>query len=281
MLKFFSKNNNNNMEQHDFQKITPEELKEFKFNTWIPEGIGDLYDGNMDKLFFSKVTLKYFLEYIKPNDKVLDVGAGTGRLSLALAEIGCDVTAIDISESMLKKLDEKKGDKKIKTVVANCENLGFEDSSFDSVVSLDAMIHFPNWQDFLSEQVRIVKKNGIIAFNFYSGDNFNVIENNRNKASSYLTGGHFYANATKDELYEICKKYNLELVKLQPFNFFHQNVFSYGYLTSEEQINFNALLRKMLHSHKIMDLIVQLEEKIVKNMSNEDCSNMLVVLRKK
>jgi SAM-dependent methyltransferase len=42
-----------------------------------------------------------------PGAKVLDVGAGTGAMSLLAAELGYDVTALDLSEGMLSKARAK------------------------------------------------------------------------------------------------------------------------------------------------------------------------------
>jgi ubiquinone/menaquinone biosynthesis C-methylase UbiE len=47
--------------------------------------------------------------------KILDVGAGTGRLAVELAKKGALVTALDVSEAMLEVLQRK--NKKIKTVL--------------------------------------------------------------------------------------------------------------------------------------------------------------------
>ncbi|MCX6780475.1 MAG: class I SAM-dependent methyltransferase, partial [Candidatus Magasanikbacteria bacterium] len=63
--------------------------------------------------------------------KVLDVGAGTGRLSILLSKAGAAVTALDVSDEMLKVLKNK--DEKIETIVGDAESLPFEDSSFDIV----------------------------------------------------------------------------------------------------------------------------------------------------
>ncbi len=45
-----------------------------------------------------ELTKRFLNRYIKPGDKVLDVGGRPGRYSLYLAEKGCDVTLADLSE---------------------------------------------------------------------------------------------------------------------------------------------------------------------------------------
>jgi len=46
---------------------------------------------------------------IEPGDQVVDIGCGAGQLSLALAERGARVLAIDASETMIAKLEERAG----------------------------------------------------------------------------------------------------------------------------------------------------------------------------
>ena len=45
-------------------------------------------------------------DHVKPGDKVLIAGAGHGKDAIRAAEIGADVTVVDISETMLKKLQQ-------------------------------------------------------------------------------------------------------------------------------------------------------------------------------
>jgi SAM-dependent methyltransferase len=56
---------------------------------------GDLYELNLIDLF--------------PGETILDVGAGTGRLAVPLAEHAAHVTALDVSKGMLEKLKEHMG----------------------------------------------------------------------------------------------------------------------------------------------------------------------------
>ena len=53
------------------------------------------------------VSKEYIDKYLKENDKILEVGAGTGRYSLHYASKGYDVTAIEFTEHNLDILKSK------------------------------------------------------------------------------------------------------------------------------------------------------------------------------
>jgi ubiquinone/menaquinone biosynthesis C-methylase UbiE len=64
---------------------------------------------------------------------VLDLGAGTGVSSFALADAGAEVVAVDASRPSLDLLESKRGDREIDVVEADFRNLRL-DSEFDAVV---------------------------------------------------------------------------------------------------------------------------------------------------
>ncbi len=41
-------------------------------------------------------TMKYIEKYLTPDSRILEIGAGTGRYSIALAEMGFDVTSVEL-----------------------------------------------------------------------------------------------------------------------------------------------------------------------------------------
>lgn len=90
--------------------------------------------------------------------KILDVGAGTGRLSLVLGKAGAQVTALDVSMEMLKILAKKNG--KIETVVGEADDLPFEDNTFDFVTATFLIVHLKNPTAFFDEAYRVLKDNG-------------------------------------------------------------------------------------------------------------------------
>ena len=52
----------------------------------------------------------FIRRYVDPGDRVLDAGSGPGRFSIALAELGATVTALDLSERQLQMAKEKIGE---------------------------------------------------------------------------------------------------------------------------------------------------------------------------
>ena len=119
-------------------------------------------------------SMKYIKEYLKEfnNPKILDVGAGTGKYSINLANDGYDVTALELVKHNLKVI-EKNSDK-VKVIQGNATNLSkFKDESFDIVLLFGPMYHLMTDEEkikALSEAKRVTKKNGYILVQYFMND---------------------------------------------------------------------------------------------------------------
>lgn len=91
--------------------------------------------------------------------KVLDVGAGTGRLAIRMARAGARVTALDISEQMVNKLQVISY--KLQVVTGDAESLPFKDDSFDTVVATFLIVHLKDLRRFFDEAYRVLKNGGL------------------------------------------------------------------------------------------------------------------------
>ena len=93
--------------------------------------------------------------------RVLDMGCGTGRHTLWLAQAGAEVTGIDFSEAMLAKAHEKAKGYSIDLIVHDLhQRLPFETGQFDMVVSGLVLEHIADLAHYFSEIARVLGNPG-------------------------------------------------------------------------------------------------------------------------
>ncbi len=116
-----------------------------------------------------RTSMKYIHKYIDAdvatgNFKILDIGAGTGRYSVALANEGYDVTAVELVKYNLGILKSKNSS--VKAMQGNALNLKkLADNHFDLTLLFGPMYHLFGFEDklkALNEAKRVTKPNGII-----------------------------------------------------------------------------------------------------------------------
>jgi malonyl-CoA O-methyltransferase len=98
--------------------------------------------------------------------EVLDVGAGTGRHAVRVAQRGARVTAVDFSEEMLARARQKTGADRVRWLVHDVAlPLPFEARSFDRVLSALVLEHIPvdDLASFFRDLGRVACDDGLIV----------------------------------------------------------------------------------------------------------------------
>ena len=179
------------------------------------------------------VTLKYIHEAIAGRSglNILDVGAGTGRYSVALAQEGHQVTAVELVERN-RKVIESKHQAGVHIWPGNAMDLSFlPDDNFDITLIFGPMYHLHTEEERLkafNEAKRVTKKGGIILVAYVMNE-YSVIEYcfKKNKIKDIVAVGtiteDFHTISDEKELYsylrledidKLNKKAGLERIKI-------------------------------------------------------------------
>lgn len=121
-------------------------------------------------------------------ETILDIATGTGDLAISLAKTSASkITGLDISEGMLsvgrKKIEKLNLNNKIEMVLADSEEIPFEDASFDAITVAFGVRNFENLEKGLNEIYRVLKKGGV----------FVVLETSIPTKTPYKQGYKFYS----------------------------------------------------------------------------------------
>ncbi len=103
---------------------------------------------------------------VNSNNKVLDVGCGTGVVALTAARCGADVCGSDLTPELIERAKEnsKIAQLEVDFKVADVEDLPYDDNQFDFVLSQFGHMFAPRPMIAINEMLRVLRPGGVIAF---------------------------------------------------------------------------------------------------------------------
>lgn len=168
-------------------------------------------------------TMHYIEKYIRTGGRVLEIGAGTGRYSHALARRGYTVDAVELVEHNIEIFRKNiLPDEKITITQGNALDLSaFPDNEYDITLCLGPLYHLYNKEDkrqALREAIRVTKPMGVIFAAYVISDGCLVDEGfhrgNINVAD-YIQNGlldpeTFAAYSEPKDLFELVRKEDVD-----------------------------------------------------------------------
>jgi ubiquinone/menaquinone biosynthesis C-methylase UbiE len=137
--------------------------------------MGEIYD--LVPAYSKRGDQEFFIQYCKDADgKILDLGCGTGRILIPIAETGCQITGLDLSKHMLSRCREKISDldievqKRIRIVQGNMAEFDIDDNFHTAIITFRAFQHLIDANDQLSCLKNInkhLKNNGRLIFDVF------------------------------------------------------------------------------------------------------------------
>ncbi|MBE6572229.1 MAG: class I SAM-dependent methyltransferase [Ruminococcaceae bacterium] len=169
-------------------------------------------------------TMKYLEKYLRPDMRILEIGAATGRYSHSLAQKGYQVDAVELVEHNIEifKRNTKVGEK-VSVTQGDATNLfGFQSNTYDIVLLLGPMYHLFT-EDLklkaLSEAIRVTKKNGVVfvaycmgdasvlSYGFIRGEIHNIIEKCMLNTETFDTFSHPW------DIFELYRKEDIDKLR--------------------------------------------------------------------
>lgn len=140
------------------------------------DSVTEQFDDFTQRLTHPLAKLLVEFAEIAPHEKILDIGTGTGVVSLEASQLISNpgkIYGIDLSPEMLATAEKKAGEQNVRQKIIframDAESLDFDDRMFDAAVSLFALLHFPNPLTALREIFRVLRPGGRLVLAIGSG----------------------------------------------------------------------------------------------------------------
>ncbi|MCR5558686.1 MAG: GNAT family N-acetyltransferase [Butyrivibrio sp.] len=216
-----------------------------------------LEDDRLERSIHGKLeyatTMHYIHRFADSSSKVLEVGAGTGRYSLALAKEGMDVSAVELVQNNFECLQKNcEGLDNIKAFQGDATNLShFADSSFDLTLVLGPMYHLYEKEDVnsaIDEAIRVTKPGGTMMFAFIS-------------VFAIMYSNYFYGTWQEGQEENFTKDYKVRHFKEQLFT---------GYDVNEFEALFDGKEIEWITTTGVDGLIEPIEDRSDFSISDDD-----------
>ena len=165
------------------------------------------------------LTMEYIEKYLFDGAKVLEIGAGTGRYSITLADMGYDVTAVELVPHNIAIMKKKvKAEHQIRIIEGNAVDLPFlPDETFDLVLLLGPMYHLFTDEEkhaAISEAIRVAKPGGVIYAAYINNDTCMYKFFYDKRILGYLDKGviraDYHAESVPSEVFELYRKPDID-----------------------------------------------------------------------
>ena len=151
-----------------------------EFNKWAETGRGE----EMERHHASIAEQTLRLMDLRPGERVLDLGCGTGWATRIMARLVADgpfgtgqVVGVDVSDEMVRRARAQSKDfDNVMFVWGSATNIPWQENYFDKVLSIESFYYYPDQDIALAELFRVMAPNGrlFILINLYRDNPYSL-----------------------------------------------------------------------------------------------------------
>jgi SAM-dependent methyltransferase len=156
-------------------------------------------DGNRMQVYLDK-----FVDKLKGERTVLDVGSGAGFDAKYLSDKGLNVTSIDLADKLLEVAREIAPN--VSFIKMDMRQMTFNNGSFDGIWSSASLLHLPKSEvpNVLNNFYNILRSDGILCVSLKQGEGEGFVTN---KGEGNLEGAHrYFSYYSKKEVEDLLSK---------------------------------------------------------------------------
>lgn len=146
-----------------------------EFNEWAAAGRGDEMEDHHSDITDQTLALMD----IQPEDRILDLGCGTGWASRRMARIAVrgEVVGLDVADEMLRRAElASSAFKNVRYVWGSAENIAEADNAFTKVLSVESFYYYADQGKALDELRRVMAPDAklFILINLYKDNHYSL-----------------------------------------------------------------------------------------------------------
>jgi ubiquinone/menaquinone biosynthesis C-methylase UbiE len=155
---------------------SPDGILQQEFNRWADAGQGEKMEHH--HLDITQKTMR--LMDLRPGDRVLDLGCGSGWATRLLARLVGDevsVVGVDISDEMVRQARAASQDfDNILFEIGSAAQIPWEGDFFDKVLSVESFYYYPDQDRALAELYRVMAPKGrlFVLINLYTDNSYSL-----------------------------------------------------------------------------------------------------------
>jgi arsenite methyltransferase len=193
------------------QRATSDDILQQEFNRWAEAGEG----GKMERHHLDITGKTIRLMDLRPGDRVLDLGCGSGWATRLLARLVTDgpegfgqVVGVDVSDEMIRQARAASKDfENILYAWGSAQQIPWEENFFDKMLSVESFYYYPDQDRALAELFRVMAPRGrmFILINLYKDNPYSLQWVDKLKVPVHV--------CSEAEYIELLKKHGFENVE--------------------------------------------------------------------
>ena len=187
---------------------TPDEKLQREFNRWAEAGEGPKMENH--HLDITEKTIRRM--NLRPGERVLDLGCGSGWASRLLAGLVADgpegfgqVIGVDVSDEMIRLARASSKDfENVMYVWGSATGIPWEENFFDKVLSVESFYYYPDQERALAELFRVMAPKGrlFILINLYKDNPYSLQWVDKLKVPVHVRSAAEYVDLLKKHAFE-------------------------------------------------------------------------------